>query len=75
MQRDILNVQLVAGVKVRCKHLPKMGIGTLTGESHRSGTAQVLRYSVAFPHSRTKTRIVTLAIEVTNLEVVQCNAT
>lgn len=74
LMRDILNVQLVKGTQVYFKPNRKIGIGVLTGESFRTGTAQVLRYSVVFPHSRTKTKTITLACEAESLEVIQGQA-
>ncbi len=68
--RDILNVSLVKGVKVYFKPNRKIGIGTLTGDTHRAGTMKVLRYSVVFPHNRTKSRTVTLSCEARDLKVV-----
>lgn len=68
--RDILNVQLVKGTRVYFKPNRRIGIGVLTGDTHLSGTLQVLRYHVDFPHSRTKTKTVGLACEASSLEVI-----
>lgn len=69
--RDILNVQLTKGTKVWFKPNRKLGIGTMTGESHLAGTLQVRRWTVVFPHSRTKTKTVALSCESSDLEIVQ----
>ena len=68
--RDILNISLAKGVKVYFKPNRKIGVGTLTGDTHRAGTMNVLRYSVVFPHNRTKSRTVTLSCEAHDLEIV-----
>lgn len=58
--RDILDVRFGPGTKVYFIPNRKMGIGTMTGDFYLAGTLQVRRWSVVFPHSRTKSRTVTL---------------
>lgn len=62
--------QFGSGVRVWFKPNRKIGIGTMTGDSHLAGTEQVRRWSVVFPHSRTKSRTVTLACIADDLELV-----
>jgi hypothetical protein len=71
MTRDILYVQFGPGVKVYFKPNRKIGIGTMTGESYTAGTGKVTRWTVVFPHNRTKSKTFSLSCEASSLEIVR----
>lgn len=70
MQRDILNVSLYIGRKVRITISTWIGPreGIITGGPIKAGTRQVERWTVTLPHSRTKSRTYSVSVEAENLE-------